>query len=167
MASTPYNNIVRTVRQMSMFEDAKNVISSASTYNQGDLLYFDTVNYILKPVAATGNAATICGVARQSVTSGKVVSPYPTPANSEAIASVAGPVYGVIATLNLKSGDAFTPGCKVYLSAVDAQGVTVTDPGDGLHIGVYQGKSLTAGSGATGEVLVGCRMGAETGGINF
>lgn len=167
MATVAINNIVRSVAPKSIFESAKEVVTSAVSFNQGDLIAFDDTNNRLKAVAATADAATILGVARQTIVSGKVVSPYSGTAvdAAQAIEDIAGPVYGVVASLKLKSGDSFAPGDKVYVTVTDAQTVTVTDPGDGNHIGIYQGAAVTAASGSKGDILVGARFGMS--GLSF
>lgn len=160
MATLPKNNIVRSIAPKSIFESAKNVLSATNDFNQGDLIAFDTTNKVLKAVSATADAEFILGVSRQTIIDGKVKSPYSTSNDaSVAIEDVAGPVYGVVAEMKLKSGDAFTPGCKVYATVVDAQTVSVTDPGDTFHVGIYQGKSVTAGASSVGDVLIGARYG--------
>lgn len=167
MATLPINNIVRSVAPKSLFESAKAVISSAVSYNQGDLLYFDDAANLIKPVAATANAETILGVAKQTIVSGKVVSPYSGTAvdAAQALEDLAGPVYGVVASLKLKAGDSFAPGDKVYVTVTDAQTVTVTDPGDGFHVGIFQSAAVTAVSGSKGDILVGARF--WMGGLSF
>lgn len=159
--STSKNNIVRSVAPKSLFESAKPVLSSAVDYNQGDLIAFDTSSKILKAVSSTADAGNLLGVARQKVVDGVVQSPYVTAVDaSVAIEDMAGPVYGVVASLTLKTGDAFNPGDKVYIVASDPQTVTVTDPGDGKNVGIFQGSAVaSASAGQTGDVLVGARYG--------
>lgn len=163
--STSRNNIVREVAPKSVFESARWVLSSSVTYNQGDLLAFDTSSKILK-VAGTADAANLLGVARQKIVSGVAASPYQGTAvdASEGISDVAGPVYGVVASFTPKTGDSFTPGCFVYMTA-DPQTVTVTDPGSSDHIGVYQGPTVTGAAGLLIDVLVGARYGMT--GLHF
>ena len=55
------NNITREIAPKSWFEDATNVIDSALTCNQGDLLYLDTSTHTIKKVAAEANSATSLG----------------------------------------------------------------------------------------------------------
>jgi hypothetical protein len=157
MATTPVNNIVREVAPKSIFESAIPVLSTAVNYNQGDLIAFDTSAKVLV-TATTANSANFLGVARQTVVSGLIKSPYQGTAvdASQGISDMAGPVYGVVAFFNGKVGDSFTPGCAVYLTS-DAQTVTVTDPGSNDHIGIYQGRALTGAAGVTVDVLVGAR----------
>jgi hypothetical protein len=160
--STPKNNIIRSIAPKSLFESAFPVLSTSVTYNQGDLLAFDTSSKILKPISATGDAANCLGVARQTVVSGVVKSPYQgTPVDaSQAIEDVAGPVYGVVASLTLKTGDAFNPGDKVYLVTTDAQTVTSTTNSGGANVGIFQGPAVaSAAAGQTGAVLIGARYG--------
>lgn len=161
--STSYNNIVRSVAARSLFDSAKKVLTSSVTFNQGDLIAFDTSNHILKAVSATGDAANILGVAVEKISSGVVSSPYTGTAvdSSVAIEDIKGPVYGVVATMTMKTGDTFHPGDKAYVVASDAQTVTATNPGDGNYIGIYQGALVSSASaGQTGEFLIGCRYGA-------
>jgi hypothetical protein len=165
MATTPINNIVRWVDGKSLFESALPVLSTAVTYNQGDLISFDATNNILKPVTGNGDSTFICGAARQTVASGKVASPYTTAVDaSQAIEDLAGPVYGVVVSLKLTAGVDYTPGLPVYLTTTDAQ--TVTSAPGGSSVGIYQGRAITsAAAGLYGDVLIGARYGL--GGIQF
>ena len=159
MATTPKNNIVRSVRPASIFESALNVISSAVSFNQGDILYLDTVNHLIKPVTADADAAKVLGIARNTIVNGKLLSAYQGTAvdAAQAINDIAGPQYGVIALLNLKSGDSFVPGGAVYACTVDAQTVSSTGTN---QIGIFQDAAITAVSGSTGKILIGANVGA-------
>ena len=158
MATSPKNLIVRSVRPGSIFESALSVISSAVSFNQGDLLYLDATNHLIKPVTSDANCATVLGIARNTVVNGKLISSYSGTAvdAAQAIADIGGPQYGVIALLNLKSGDTFNAGDKVYYGT-DAQ--TVSSVGTN-PIGIFQDASITASAGSTGKVLIGCNVGA-------
>lgn len=166
--STAVNNIVRSVAPKSMFESAFPVLSSACNWNQGDLLYLNTSSHIINALPGTANAATVLGVAKQTIVSGKVASPYTTAVDaSQAISDIAGPTYGVVAFLVLKTGDAFNPGDKVY-PTTDPQTVTSSDPGNALHIGIFQDRAVSsAAAGQTGNILVGNRFGLLTNSIQF
>lgn len=152
MATTPKNRIVRSVAPGSIFEHANALVSSAISWNQGDLIYLDTATHLLKPLDTDGHAANICGIARQTIVSGKPVSPYQGTAVDAAQAgdSLAGPQHGVIARMKLKVGDAFVPGGLVFYGG-DAQ--TVSSSGTNL-VGVFQNAAITAASGDEGEVLL-------------
>jgi len=167
MATTAYNNIKRNVAGKSVFESALNVISSSTTFNQGDQLYLDTSTHTIKPVAADGNNATYLGVAPVSVSNGKLVSPYQGTAvdAAQAIGDIPGPVHGVIAELTLNTGDAFQPGAVVYaIGSVDAQTVSSSsNTGARVATGIYQGPAVaSAAAGQKGLVLVGCAYQAGT-----
>lgn len=157
MATVAKNRITRSVRPGSAFESAKSVISSASTWNQGDLVYFDDTANVLKAVTADADGATFCGIARQSIVAGKPLSPYQGTAvdGAQAIEEIGGPQFGVIAKLKLKSGDTFNPGDLVYATAVDAQ--TVSSAGTNA-IGIFQDATIVASSGSEGQVLLGNRL---------
>lgn len=146
------NRITVSVRPGTVFPDALKVISSAISWEQGDLLYFDDTNNLLKPLASDATAATVCGIAIQSISSGKPISPYQGTAvdAAQAIESIAGPQFGVVAKMLLKSGDSFAPGDAVYYGG-DAQ--TVSSAGTN-SVGIYQGASLTATAGSEGEILL-------------
>lgn len=152
MATTPKNRIVRQVAPKSMFESAKALIDSTISWNQGDLLYLDTTNHLLKALDSDAHAATVVGIARQTVVSGKLKPVYQgTDVDaSVAIEDVAGPQVGVIAKLKLKAGDAFVAGGAVYYST-DAQ--TVSSSGTNL-VGYFQDAGLTAVSGDEGSILL-------------
>lgn len=151
--STAKNNILRSNAPRVIFESAKSVVNSSTNWKQGDLLVL--VSNLLKPLdEATAQGALVCGVARQTLVSGKVKSPYSTATDaSEAIEDVAGPVAQVEAELVLKTGDAFAPGALVY--GVDADPQTVTSVADGAAIGVYVGPNVaSASAGQVGPVYV-------------
>ena len=152
MATTPKNRITRSVAPKSIFESAKALIDATISFNQGDILFLD--GELIKPVTGDADGETVLGIAQSTVVLGKVVGPYAglATASAQAIEDIAGPVYGVIAKLKLKSGDSFVPGGVVYACAVDAQ--TVSSAGT-YPIGVFQGASVTAGASSEGEVLVG------------
>lgn len=158
MATTAKNNIVRSVRPGSIFESALAVISSAVSFNQGDLLYLDTTNHLIKALDSDAHGANAMGISRATIVNGKLISPYSGTAvdASQAIADIAGPQYGVIALLNLKSGDSFVPGGSVYYGG-DAQ--TVSSVGTN-PIGIFQDSAITAVSGSTGKILIGCNLGS-------
>lgn len=158
--STSYNNIKRSVAPKSLFESAKNVIDDTITWNQGDLITFS--GGLLSAVNAAGDDTAICGVARQKIVLGKVASPYQGTAvdASQAIEDIAGPVFGVVAELTLKTGDALNPGDPVYLEGSDAQLVTATAGMGQVSVGIYQGAAISsATAGQKIEVLVGARYG--------
>jgi hypothetical protein len=152
MATSPKNRITRSVSPKSVYESAINVIDATVSFNQGDILCLDSDK--LKAVAADADGATVLGVAQATVLLGKVVGPYSGLATSsaQAIEDIAGPVYGVIVRMKLKSGDVFGPSDAVYACAVDAQ--TVSSAGTN-QIGIFQGASITAGASSEGEILIG------------
>lgn len=160
------NNIVRSVAPKSLFESLKPVLSASSTWNQGDLLAFDATNKIVIAATGAGSAANILGVARNTMSSGKMPSPYQgTDVDaSQAIEDAAGPVYGVVASLVLATGAAFNPGDPVYISSTDPQ--TVGSSATGSSVGIFVGAAVaSAAAGQYGDILVGARYGMS--GIEF
>lgn len=152
MPTVAKNRITRSVSPKSLFESAKALIDATVSFNQGDILFLDGA--LIKPVTADADGASVLGVAQATVVLGKVVGPYAGLATSaaQAIEDIAGPVYGVIVKMKLKSGDVFGPGDAVYACAVDAQ--TVSSAGTN-QIGIFQGATVTAGASSEGEILIG------------
>lgn len=143
----------------SLFEDGKVAVSSSSSWYQGDLICYDTSSKILRVVAATGDAASIVGVADNQVVSGQLNSPYAglTPVNAAQVSpGFVGPKYGVVAGMKLKTGDTVAVGDKVYLAdGQDSQTVSVTDPGDGLFVGICVSAGVTSAPAGT---VISCRL---------
>jgi hypothetical protein len=155
------NKIVRDLGKKSVFPDATAEISSAVSFNQGDLLVFNDTTNLLKVPAAEAEGLTFLGIAEVTIVSGKLASPYVTDVDAaQAISSIPGPVYNVVADLVAKTGDAFNPGDLVYLDpATGTRGVSSTGT---KAIGVYQGKAIgSASAGQEIEVLLGTRFPAD------
>lgn len=155
--STPKNRVVLDQMKKSLFPDAKSVVTSAVSFNQGDLLVFDDTNNRLKVPSAETEAATFLGIAEVTVVSGKLKSPYTTDVDaSQGVTDVPGPVYNVEAKLIAKTGDAFNPGDAVYLDP--ASGAQNVSSAGTKQIGVYQGPVIaSAVAGQEILVLLGCR----------
>lgn len=152
------NNIVRSVSPKSVFPSAVSVVTSAVSYNQGDLLVFDDTNNRLKVPAAETEGNTFVGVAINTVVSGKLVGPYtgiPDAVLNTAtpFEDMAGPLYGVVVRCVAKTGVAFAPGDLVFLDpATGTTGVTTTGT---KSIGVYQGGTIAS---ATAGQQVDCLL---------
>jgi hypothetical protein len=164
MATTPNNNVVRGgAMARSLFMSALPVLSSAVSFNQGDLITFDTSAKVLKP-AATGAGQYFLGVAVNTVVSGLPKQPYTGTAvdASTGLSDLSGPVFGVVASLYLDTGTSLNPGDSVYISNTDAQHVTTTQGGGtDLAIGIYVGPAITSSAaGAKGDILIVARYGA-------
>lgn len=165
-STSGYDSIILSGPGKSLFENGK-VAAGTSTWNQGDIMCFDTSTHVIRAVAATGDAVTLIGVADNSVVSGKLLGPYTglTATNAAEVGpGFAGPKYGVVANPILNTGDAFAIGAKVYLiDALSCQTVSSTDPGDHNYIGIYQGPAVTsAAAGQKGPVLIGARYPSAT-----
>jgi hypothetical protein len=161
--TTAYNNLVRGAPR-SVFESAKNVVDSTTTVNQGDLCSLNSVTLMVQPVSASTDAPFFVGVAKQTLINGKVKSPYIGTAvdAAQAIEDVAGPGFGAIYELTMKTGDAFPVACAVYLTG-DAQILTSVDPGTHDHVGIYQGPAVAvAAAGQKGYFLIGERYTSST-----
>lgn len=155
------NNIVKSVARKSIFDDARNVIGSSLTFNQGDLLVMDTTTHLLRAPTLETEGSIFVGVAAVSIVNGKLPSPYNTDVvASQSIQDIPGPVYGVICKLQLKTGDSLNPGDAVYLDpATGTQGITASGT---KQIGVFQGPAIAAAAaGSLVEVLLGARFGGD------
>lgn len=156
MPTIAKNRIVRQGSALPIFADAKPVVDSTISWNQGDLLFFDQAANLLKVVVADASGATFAGIAQQTLVSGKPRPVYQGTAvdAAQAIESIVGPQHACDAKLKLKVGDVFNPGDLIYCTAVDAQ--TVSSAGVNA-IGMYVGPSITAVAGSEGL----CRLGQK------
>ena len=165
--SVARNNLVRQVQPASLFESAKPVLSTNSlcTWNQGDLIAFDSNRGFLRPVTGSGDAGIIVGVALQTIVNGVKPSPYQGTAvdASEAIDDVGGPMFGSVFQMVLQAGGTFTPGAYVY-PTTDPQTVS---PTGSWPCGIYQGLQVTQGSTAYGDCLIGSTYLASSGSVRF
>lgn len=156
------NKIVRDLGKKSIFPDATAVISTSVSFNQGDLLVFNDTTNVLKVPTLEADGLTFLGIAEVTIVSGILASPYSGTAvdAAQAISSIPGPAYNVVAKLVSKTGDAWAPGDLVYLDpATGTRGVTVSGT---KAIGVYQGKTIaSATAGQEIEVLLGTRFPAD------
>lgn len=153
------NRIVRSDRMFAILEDIVNFLGTQS-FDEGDLLVFDdTNNLVVKTTGGIGEGALFLGISPVTVVSGKLKSPYTGTAvdASEKASGVPGPRAGVTAKLKLKSGATFNPGDPVYLDAAgDTQTVQAAANGD--SIGIYIGKTVTAGATSEGDIKLGARF---------
>jgi len=158
------NTLRRKIATKSAFESAKAVIASDVSFDQGDLLYFNTSTDKISRLSSEGDAATFLGIAPVTISNGKIPSPYSTPVDaSRAIADIPGPQYGDIHACLLKPGDTLAAGDNVYASPSD--GNRYVSVSGTKAIGIYQGGAVTGASSdtpTTVEILIGCRYPNDT-----
>lgn len=143
----------------SLFPDAQNVVSALSTWNQGDIVFLDPADKLLKQITTGEDGTNVAGIASNSIVAGKIVGPYSGLTDvTEGAGSISGPDYGAVFSMKLKSGDTFTHGGAVYPSQGVGQTREVTSVAGALkQIGIYQGPTVTAGATSEGECLIGAR----------
>lgn len=152
------NTEVKIIAPKQLIADAKPVVSSAVNFAQGDILILDTSTALLRAPTAEAECSAFIGLAAIDVVSGKPASPYSTAVDAAAaIPALDGPLYGNTFNMVAKTGDAFTPGCKVYAHiATGSRGVSVSGT---KAIGIYQGKAIaSAAAGQEIECLIGARF---------
>lgn len=156
------NRIVRTVNQSSVFPDATHEVIATSTFNQGDLLIYASGTMQVRLPTAESEGAWFVGIAVESIKDGKLLSPYITDVSASAgLSHIAGPVFGVVAKLVLKTGDSLNPGDVVYLDP--ASGAYHVQASGTKAVGIYQGGVISgAAAGTQIEVLLGCRFPDDT-----
>lgn len=154
MSTLPTNRVFRTVNQNSAFAEIKGMLNATININQGDLCFFDSVNHLVKATTGGGtDGAALLGISVVTIVAGVLKSPYSTATDaSEKASGTPGPVFGVEASMKLKSGDVFNPGVLVYVTAVDAATVSVT--ANGTAAGLYVGPVVTAGTASLGVCRV-------------
>ena len=143
--ATAKNKITRSVSPGSIFESAQAVLDSTISYNQGDLLSYDSSGKKILIPSAEGDGATFLGVARETVVNGQIKNPFTGTevAVGSAIPDSPGPQYGVIAKAFLKPSDSLSPGDLVYLNP--AAGTQHVQASGTKAVGVYQGAAVTGG----------------------
>lgn len=143
----------------SLFPSALDLISSASTFDQGDLLCLDTSTHRIRRYSAETDGEFACGISRATIVSGVMKSAYTTDVDASAgISDIPGPVYGLVAKLVLKTGDSINPGDLVYWDADQRVAASGTKA-----IGIMQGKAVSsAAAGTQIEVLLGARSPEDT-----
>jgi hypothetical protein len=153
---TQKNHVVKSISPKSLFDDMSNVIDSTSTFNQGDFLVL--TSNLLVTVTSGELGTNFCGVARTSIVSGQPVAPIQgtdVDASAQPI-SVAGPEYGITMKVVAKTGDAFAPGCPVYIDGASGTRHVTSTVGSSKAIGVYQGALVaSASAGQEIECLIG------------
>lgn len=154
------NKIIRSVNPVSVFPSARSQTDATVTYLQGDLLCL--LSGLIQKPSAEADGATFLGIASESITLGKLASPYSGTAvdSAQAITDIPGPVAGVVARVLLKSGDSLVAGGLVYLDPVT--GSRNVQAAGTKAIGVYQGAAVTAGASTEVEVLLGHRFPGDT-----
>lgn len=164
--STAVNNLIREVNPgRSLFASLLPVLSTSSTWNQGDILAYDATNKILNAATGSGSGANVVGFAVNTMVKGIMPSPYQGTAvdASAAIEDAAGPLFGNVGSFLIKTGDSFNPGDPCYLTG-DPQTLTATATGS--SVGIYQGMPITsAPSGTNGDFLIGARW--QQAGLTF
>jgi hypothetical protein len=113
------------------------VVSTDQTINQNDMVYWDAVNYTLKPYTSSGNFAKFCGCAAGSNVPG--VYPNPPSGVSENLPGIAVQMGGTV-WLNLQANDVVDGPFQAVQQVTDAQTVT-------------RGGAIT-GTNAVGVVIV-------------
>jgi hypothetical protein len=153
--SNPKNRILYEINKNAALDDIQDGVDSTISFNEGDLLYFDDTNNLVKPTTGGGtDGATFLGISRVTVVSGKLKSPYSGTAvdASEKAGRIPGPVCGVVAKMIGTTGDVMAYGDPVYVSATSPQHVQKT--ANGTLIGYFVGKPVTVAAGQEIE----CRL---------
>lgn len=165
MAASPINAPVNRIRRdehlaKSHFESALGVIDTSLSFNQGDLLCFDSATHLIQVPSAETDGDSFLGISRVSIVNGKILSPYQGTAvdGAQAITDIAGPIYSCVASLLLNQGETISPGDLVYLNPAFAA-YSIQTSGT-KAIGHYVGVgSVTAGSGGSFvEIRLGSRF---------
>jgi len=153
------NNKTRKVSTNTVIADVQALLTPSTNYNEGDFIIISS-NVLATPASET-DGATLLGVAPTTVVNGKPASAIVTDVDaSQGIPATPGPEFGDEFLCTAKSGDAFTPGCAIYLApgttspAGSKNGVSVSGT---KIIGVYTGPSFTA----TGVEQIVCKIGSR------
>ena len=165
------NTVIRQIREGSLIPDVKNFTNSSISYNQGDLLIFDTSNNVVRAASAESECASFLGIAALDVVSGFPRSPYVTQVDaSQGVSSMQGPIYGDSFGMVLQTGTTMSPGAAIYGSpvAVGTEPNNIVSATGTYQIGVYLGPTVTtSAAGLVVEVLIGARWPAAASGAQY
>lgn len=156
------NYLTRQISTKALIPDASSYVNSGVSFNQGDLIYFVPASGLLTNAPASGETGSnFLGISPVDVVSGILRPPYIGTDCDAAVGTggVAGPQYGSVWKVSPKSGDTFTPGCKVYpsIAAGKTREVTVTS-GSLAAIGMYVGGSTVVATSGSSDIE--CLIGA-------
>lgn len=149
MATKPTDNLVE--KQQPSPLSFPILTDGTADINQGDQLYMDTTNHVVKPLGASDdtNAANFCGVAQD----GSFIQPYSAKVYADRIPVGTKGVF----RFNTTVGDTYHDGDALYVGA-DAQTVTNTVGALTKKIGYVKlapGQSTLAGAaGVTVEAQI-------------
>lgn len=157
------NSLAREIATKTIYPNATPLIPLSLSFNEGDLLCYDSSAHLIKLPTAETDGATFLGVAPITVVNGKPKAAYVTDVDaSVGQPAMPGPQYGSVYYVHLKAGDAVVPGSALYIDATGTVGRNVTSTGT-KQIGIYQGPALTAPTGGQQvEMLVGARSPNDT-----
>jgi len=156
------DRIVKNIAPTSVFDDVSALVSSAISFNQGDLIEIDTSGHLVGAIGGSSTGQYVLGISRVTVVSGVVKQPYSTE-NDAAIAAgkIPGPVSGVVVKLVSKTADAWVPGQDVY--PYGTGGAYYVTTSGSKSIGIYQGPTIaSAAAGQEIEVMLGHRYPGDT-----
>lgn len=156
------NTIVKEIAVNQVFDDITGMIASTASFNQGDLLMYSPTTYQVTTMVAEADAQYFIGVATEDIVTGKPRVPYSTDVDSSiAAGAVNGPIYGVVASCILQTGQTINPGQAMY-AAPSAGGRYVAGAGTKI-IGVYEGSAIASSvAGQVVNVRIGARYPGDT-----
>lgn len=160
--STARNTTARKVATNMVIADIKPLVTSTTSFNEGDFLILDQTNHKVAVVANETDGALLMGVASCTVVNGILKSALSTDSDSSAATpSIPGPTFGDEYLVTLKSGDTAHPGDDLYLDpGTGNDGVTIT--AGTKKIGVWCGKNLTGDGTVRGLAKIGARATGDT-----
>jgi hypothetical protein len=142
------NKVARRVARNTMFGDIINMIGASSTWNQGDLLIFNTTTLTVARAAVQSDGANFLGISPVTIVNGKMASSYTADTDaSQTPASMPGPEFGDEYFVVCKAGDALTPGCALYLAPLTGYN-TVSVTGN-KQVGIYIGPAMVSATGGS------------------
>lgn len=171
MAVYGKNTVNKQIREGAVIPDVKSFTNASISYNQGDLLIFDTANNVVRAPSAEAECAAFLGIASLDVVSGFPRSPYISQVDaSQGVTSMEGPIYGNTFNMVLQTGTTMNPGAALYGSpvAVGVEPNNLVAATGTYQIGVYVGPVVTSSAaGQVVEVLIGRRWPAAASGAQY
>ena len=156
------NNIKKEIAPRSIFSDVGGLVTNTTSWEQGDILVFDSIAHKVKAASVEADGLTVLGCALQSIINGVEKGPYTgVTDNAASIKSgaISGPLYGNEVELNVLAGETLNPGDLVYIS--DAKTIKASGT---KAIGIYIGSKVitAAAAGQVALCLIGSRFPADS-----
>lgn len=154
------NPIARKVATNAVISNIVNAVTPSLSFNEGDLLIWDSSNHVVAKAVAESEGITFIGVAVVTIVNGLLPASYVTSVDASlATPAISGPQFGDEYHVILTAGQTITTGSPVYLDPVT--GTRNVQSSGTKIVGIYTGAQGASVTAATGGTVIYCKLGAR------